>query len=116
MRDIVLSSLPGLFLASNHSVASSTHQATARMRQHGFHLRILVVPLPDGPVTPPATRQHQPGQHRGPLVGVPNPHAEDIGRGLLVRILRQAGIHREELRSALILFPARSETNVPQPK
>jgi hypothetical protein len=33
MRDIVFSSLPGLFLASNHSVASSTHQATARMRR-----------------------------------------------------------------------------------
>src|ERR1019366_377008 len=65
---------------------------------------------------PPATRQHQPGQHCGPLVGVPNPHAEDIGRGLLVSILRQAGIQREGMRSALILFPARSETDVPQPK
>src|ERR1019366_877656 len=38
MRDIVLSSLPGLFLASNHSVASSTHQATARMRQRRIRL------------------------------------------------------------------------------
>jgi hypothetical protein len=27
---------------------------------------------------------------------IPNPHAEDIGRGLLVRILRQAGIERKE--------------------
>ncbi len=27
---------------------------------------------------------------------IPNPHAQEIGRGLLVRILRQAGIEREE--------------------
>jgi predicted RNA binding protein YcfA (HicA-like mRNA interferase family) len=27
---------------------------------------------------------------------VPNPHQGDIGRGLLARILRQAGISREE--------------------
>ena len=27
---------------------------------------------------------------------IPNPHTEDIGRGWLVRILRQAGIEREE--------------------
>src|ERR1019366_505360 len=30
---------------------------------------------------------------------IPNPHAEDIGRGLLVRIFRQAGIEREEWES-----------------
>jgi hypothetical protein len=28
--------------------------------------------------------------------GIPNPRAEDIGRWLLVRILPQAGIEREE--------------------
>jgi hypothetical protein len=27
---------------------------------------------------------------------IPNPHAEDIGRGLLVRTLRQAGTERKE--------------------
>jgi hypothetical protein len=27
---------------------------------------------------------------------IPNPHAEDIGRGLLVRSLQQAGIGRDE--------------------
>lgn len=33
---------------------------------------------------------------RGRKLRIPNPHAEDISRGLLVRILRQAGIDREE--------------------
>jgi predicted RNA binding protein YcfA (HicA-like mRNA interferase family) len=33
---------------------------------------------------------------RGGKLRIPNPHTEDIGRGLLVRILRQAGIEREE--------------------
>jgi hypothetical protein len=33
---------------------------------------------------------------RGIRLRIPNPDAEDIGRGLLVRILRQAGIEREE--------------------
>jgi hypothetical protein len=33
---------------------------------------------------------------RGRKLRIPNPHTEDIGRGLLVRILRQGGIDREE--------------------
>ncbi len=34
---------------------------------------------------------------RGPLtIHIPNPHDGDIGVGLLLRILRQAGISREE--------------------
>jgi hypothetical protein len=33
---------------------------------------------------------------RGIKLRIPNPHAQDISRGLLVRILRQAGIEREE--------------------
>jgi hypothetical protein len=33
---------------------------------------------------------------RGPVtIRVPNPHQADIGRELLIRILRQAGIDRE---------------------
>jgi predicted RNA binding protein YcfA (HicA-like mRNA interferase family) len=41
------------------------------------------------------------GKHRFMLKGhatltVPNPHKGDIGRELLARILRQAGISREE--------------------
>jgi predicted RNA binding protein YcfA (HicA-like mRNA interferase family) len=39
---------------------------------------------------------HQYMKRRGMKLRIPNPHAEDIGRGLLVRILRQAGIEREE--------------------
>ena len=38
-----------------------------------------------------------PQMRRGELTLVlPNPHAGDIGVGLLVRILRQAGVTREE--------------------
>jgi hypothetical protein len=33
---------------------------------------------------------------RGRKLRIPNPHTDDIGRGLLVRILRQAAIAREE--------------------
>jgi hypothetical protein len=33
---------------------------------------------------------------RGIKLRIPNPHAEDISRGLLVRILRQARIERKE--------------------
>lgn len=33
---------------------------------------------------------------RGRKLRIPNPHTEDVGRGLLVRILRQGGIDREE--------------------
>lgn len=30
------------------------------------------------------------------IIRLPNPHQDDIGRGLLARILRQAGIGRDE--------------------
>ena len=40
--------------------------------------------------------EHQYMKGRGRKLRIPNPHAEDISRGLLVRILRQAGIEREE--------------------
>ena len=39
---------------------------------------------------------HQYMKGRGIKLRIPNPHAQDISRGLLVRILRQAGIEREE--------------------
>jgi predicted RNA binding protein YcfA (HicA-like mRNA interferase family) len=39
---------------------------------------------------------HQYMKGRGIKLRIPNPHTEDIGRGLLARILRQAGIEREE--------------------
>jgi predicted RNA binding protein YcfA (HicA-like mRNA interferase family) len=39
---------------------------------------------------------HQYMKGRGRKLRIPNPHMEDIGRGLLVRILRQGGIDREE--------------------
>jgi hypothetical protein len=35
---------------------------------------------------------HQYMKGRGRKLRIPNPHANDIGHGLLVRILRQAGI------------------------
>jgi predicted RNA binding protein YcfA (HicA-like mRNA interferase family) len=39
---------------------------------------------------------HQYMRGRGRKLRIPNPHTEDIGRGLLMRILRQGGIGREE--------------------
>jgi predicted RNA binding protein YcfA (HicA-like mRNA interferase family) len=39
---------------------------------------------------------HQYMKGRGRKLRIPNPHTDDIGRGLLVRILRQAGVEREE--------------------
>ena len=39
---------------------------------------------------------HQYMKGRGRKLRIPNPHAEEISRGLLVRILRQGGIDREE--------------------
>jgi predicted RNA binding protein YcfA (HicA-like mRNA interferase family) len=39
---------------------------------------------------------HQYMTGRGRRLRIPNPHTADIGRGLLVRILRQAGVEREE--------------------
>ncbi|HTP89825.1 MAG TPA: type II toxin-antitoxin system HicA family toxin [Bryobacteraceae bacterium] len=39
---------------------------------------------------------HQFMKGRGRRLRIPNPHAEEISRGLLVRILRQAGVEREE--------------------
>ena len=35
----------------------------------------------------------------GVVVTIPNPHGSDIGIGLLVRVLRQAGVSREEWES-----------------
>jgi predicted RNA binding protein YcfA (HicA-like mRNA interferase family) len=40
--------------------------------------------------------EHQYMKGRGRRLRIPNPHAEDIGRGLLMRILRQGGIDRKE--------------------
>ena len=38
---------------------------------------------------------------RGPVtLRIPNPHQSDIGKGLLARILRQAGIDRETWEKA----------------
>jgi predicted RNA binding protein YcfA (HicA-like mRNA interferase family) len=42
---------------------------------------------------------HQYMRGRGRKLRIPNPHMEDIGRGLLVRILRQGGIDRGEWES-----------------
>jgi predicted RNA binding protein YcfA (HicA-like mRNA interferase family) len=39
---------------------------------------------------------HQYMKGRGRKLRIPNPHTEDVGRGLLVRIPRQAGIERAE--------------------
>jgi predicted RNA binding protein YcfA (HicA-like mRNA interferase family) len=39
---------------------------------------------------------HQYMKGRGRKLRIPNPHTEDIGQGLLARILRQGGIDREE--------------------
>jgi predicted RNA binding protein YcfA (HicA-like mRNA interferase family) len=39
---------------------------------------------------------HQYMRGRNRKLRIPNPHSEDVGRGLLVRILRQGGITREE--------------------
>jgi predicted RNA binding protein YcfA (HicA-like mRNA interferase family) len=38
-------------------------------------------------------------QGRGRKLRIPSPHGEDIGRGFLLRILRQAGIERDEWES-----------------
>ena len=43
--------------------------------------------------------EHQYMKGRGRKLRIPNPHAEDISRGLLVRILRQGGIDRGEWES-----------------
>jgi predicted RNA binding protein YcfA (HicA-like mRNA interferase family) len=40
--------------------------------------------------------EHQYMKGRNRKLRIPNPHSEDISRGLLVRILRQGGIQREE--------------------
>jgi predicted RNA binding protein YcfA (HicA-like mRNA interferase family) len=42
---------------------------------------------------------HQYMKGRGRKLRIPNPHAAEIGRGLLVRILRQAGVDRKEWES-----------------
>jgi hypothetical protein len=43
--------------------------------------------------------EHQYMKGRGRKLRIPNPHTEDIGRGLLVRILRRGGIDRTEWES-----------------
>jgi predicted RNA binding protein YcfA (HicA-like mRNA interferase family) len=48
---------------------------------------------------PVAGGEHQYMKGRGRKLRIPNPHAEEISRGLLVRILRQGGIDREEWTS-----------------
>ncbi len=45
-----------------------------------------------GPI--PAGHQFMIQEHR--TIRVPNPHQADIGKELLIRILRQAGITKEE--------------------
>jgi predicted RNA binding protein YcfA (HicA-like mRNA interferase family) len=40
--------------------------------------------------------EHQYMKGRGRKLRIPNPHTEDISRGLLMRILRQGGVAREE--------------------
>ena len=48
-----------------------------------------------GFVGPLPGREHE-VMRRGDLtVTIPNPHEGDISKGLLARILRQAGVHRE---------------------
>jgi predicted RNA binding protein YcfA (HicA-like mRNA interferase family) len=42
---------------------------------------------------------HQYMRGRGTKLRIPNPHTEDISRGLLVRILRRGGIDRKEWES-----------------
>lgn len=44
--------------------------------------------------------KHQFMIRSGAVVRVPNPHQGDIGKELLVRILRQAGVSRDEWESA----------------
>ena len=39
---------------------------------------------------------HQYMKGRGRKLRIPNPHMEDIGKGLLVRSLRQGGIDRKD--------------------
>lgn len=48
-------------------------------------------PLPGG--------RHEFMVRAGQRVVIPNPHAGDIGIGLLARLLRQAGVSREEWES-----------------
>ena len=45
---------------------------------------------------PVAGGDHQYMRGRGRKLRIPNPHMEDISRGLLLRILRQGGIDRKE--------------------
>jgi predicted RNA binding protein YcfA (HicA-like mRNA interferase family) len=49
--------------------------------------------------SPVSGGDHQYMKGRGRKLRIPNPHGEDIGRGFLLRILRQAGIEREEWES-----------------
>ncbi len=63
-------------------------------RQKGSHVRLK---HPEGPFTG--------GQHEFMLRGdrrliLPGPHRQDVGVDLLIRLLRQAGVTREEGQSA----------------
>ena len=61
----------------------SRRELIAALRRAGF----------EGPFT---GAKHQVMEGRGERIHVPNPHQSDIGVQLLVRILRQAGISRQE--------------------
>ena len=45
---------------------------------------------------PKSGGDHQYMDGRGRRVPIPNPHESDLSRGLLMRILREAGISRDE--------------------
>ena len=45
---------------------------------------------------PYAGAKHQFMQRPGKRIRIPNPHQSDIGKSLLTRILREAGISREQ--------------------
>ena len=61
-----------------------------KRRELIVYLRVLGF---EGPVS---GGDHQYMRGRGRKLRIPNPHSEDISPGLLVRILRQAGIDRRE--------------------
>ena len=48
---------------------------------------------------PVAGGEHQYMKGRGRKLRIPNPHIGDINRGFLLRILRQAGVGRDEWES-----------------
>jgi predicted RNA binding protein YcfA (HicA-like mRNA interferase family) len=66
-----------------HIGAIKRRELIASLRQLGF----------SGPYS---GTKHQFMQRGGSTVRLPNPHQDDIGKGLLARILREAGVSREE--------------------